>query len=106
MQAKKKKLNAGLKNIYEAQTIVSELDETVERNLDYLMSVNTLTGFLLIGIHKPTEALEFIRIAERIVFKLAEKQAIDKLSQLQIVSASYEHYQSQFKNSSEVVGAD
>ena len=53
MHASKRKFKTGLKAIYEAQTIVSELDETIERNLDYIMAVNTLTGFLLLGIHKP-----------------------------------------------------
>ena len=62
-----------MKAIYAAQTIVSELDETVERNLDYLMAVNTLTGYLLLSIDKPHEALEFITIAERIAYKLIEK---------------------------------
>ena len=62
-----------MKAIYAAQTIVSELDETVERNLDYLMAVNTLTGYLLLSIDKPLEALEFITIAERIAYKLIEK---------------------------------
>lgn len=36
------------------------------------MAVNTLTGFLLLSIQKPEEALEFIMIAERIVYKLIE----------------------------------
>lgn len=36
------------------------------------MAVNTLTGFLLLSIQKPHEALEFIMIAERIVYKLIE----------------------------------
>jgi hypothetical protein len=31
-----------------AQQIVTTLDETVERNLDYIISVNTLTSSLLI----------------------------------------------------------
>ena len=63
----------GLKAIYAARTIVLELDETVEHNLDYLMVVNTLTGYLLLSIDKPVEALEFITIAERIAYKLIEK---------------------------------
>ena len=50
MHAQKRKYKTGLKAIYAAQTIVSELDETVERNLDYIMAVNTLTGFLLLSI--------------------------------------------------------
>ena len=72
IHAQKRKYKAGLKAIYSAQTIVSELDETSERNLDYIMAVNTLTGYLLLSIEKPQEALEFILIAERIVYKLIE----------------------------------
>jgi hypothetical protein len=53
MHSKKRKFKTGLKAVYAAQTIVSELDETVERNLDYLMAVNTLTGYLLLMIDKP-----------------------------------------------------
>lgn len=63
----------GLKAVYSAQQIVSELDESVERNLDYLLSVNTLTGYLLISIDKPAEALEFIAIAEKICMRLIRK---------------------------------
>lgn len=37
------------------------------------MAVNTLTGYLLLSIDKPVEALEFITIAERIAYKLIEK---------------------------------
>lgn len=73
LHAKKKKYKTGLKAIYAAQTIVSELDETTERNLDYVMAVNTLTGYMLLTIEKPVEALEFITIAERIAHKLIEK---------------------------------
>jgi hypothetical protein len=36
------------------------------------MSINTLTGYLLLSIEKPVEALEFIQIAERIAFKLID----------------------------------
>lgn len=72
MHAKKKKLKTGLKANYAAQTIVSELDESVYRNLDYLMSVNTLTSYLLLLVKKPVEALEFIKIAERIALRLLE----------------------------------
>ena len=61
--------------MYAAQTIVAELDETVERNLDYLIAVNTLTGFMLLSIHKAQEALEFILVAERIAFMLIERCA-------------------------------
>ena len=70
MHAKKRKLRTGLKANYAAQTIVSELDENVQRNLDFLMSVNTLTSYLLLMVKKPVEALEFIKIAERISLRL------------------------------------
>lgn len=73
VHARKRKFKTGLKAIYAAQTIVSELDETVERNLDYLLAVNTLTGYLLLMIEKPDEALEFISIAERISVRLLEQ---------------------------------
>jgi len=72
--ASKKKFKGGLKAIYAAQTIVSELDETQERNLDYIMSINTLTAYLLLQIEKPQEALEFISIAERVAYKLISKE--------------------------------
>ena len=49
------------------------MDESVERNLDYLMAVNTFTAYLLILIEKPTEALEFLVMAERIAHQLVEK---------------------------------
>lgn len=39
------------------------------------MSINTLTGYLLLCIEKPAESLEFINIAERIAFKLIEKSS-------------------------------
>ena len=51
---------------------MSELDESVHRNLDYLMSVNTLTSYLLLLVKKPAEAVEFIKIAERIALRLLQ----------------------------------
>ena len=66
MDAKKRKYKAGLKVNYSAQTIVSELDESQNRSLDYLLSVNTLTSYLLLLVKKPKEAYEFINISERI----------------------------------------
>ena len=78
LHARKKKYKTGLKAIYAAQTIVSELDETTERNLDYVMAVNTLTGYMLLTIEKPVEALEFITIAERIAYKLIEKNVANR----------------------------
>ena len=53
IHSKKKKFKFGLKSLYAAQTIASELDETVERNLDYILAVNTLTAFLMLSIDKP-----------------------------------------------------
>ena len=47
-QARRKNYKSALKAIYSAQQIVSELDETVERNLDYLLSVNIISAYLLI----------------------------------------------------------
>lgn len=72
MDAKKKKFKTGLKVNYAAQTIVSELDENEHRSLDYLLSVNTLTSYLLLLVKKPSEALEFIKITERISIRLLE----------------------------------
>ena len=88
MHAQKKKYKTGLKAIYEAQAIVSELDETIERNLDYIMAVNTLTGLLLLSINKPAEALDFILIAERIVYKLIEMQNRERMRQSSVDDTS------------------
>ena len=44
------------------------------------MSINTLTGYLLLCIEKPAESLEFINIAERIAFKLIEKSSNNEAS--------------------------
>lgn len=68
MHAKKTKFKTGLKANYTAQTIVGALDESVSRNLDYLVSVNTLTAYLLLMIGKPKEAIEFIKVAQKIVY--------------------------------------
>lgn len=43
------------------------------------MAVNTLTAFLLLSIQKPLEAIEFIMIAERIVYRLIEQSSKNKL---------------------------
>jgi hypothetical protein len=72
MHCKRKRLRAALKINYTAQTIVSELDENEQRSLDYLMAVNTLTSYLLLLVKKPAEALEFIKITERIAMRLLE----------------------------------
>jgi len=89
MHAKKKKLKTGLKANYAAQTIVSELDENIFRNLDYLMSVNTLTSYLLLLVKKPVEALEFIKIAERIAYRLLENNSkMNSQKTLEIIGES------------------
>ena len=89
MHAKKKKLKTGLKANYAAQTIVSELDENIYRNLDYLMSVNTLTSYLLLLVKKPGEALEFIKIAERIAYRLLENNSkMNSQKTLEIIGES------------------
>jgi hypothetical protein len=41
--------------------------------LDYLLSVNTLTSYLLLLVKKPKEAFEFINISERISIRLLEE---------------------------------
>ena len=84
MHAKKNKVKAGLKANYAAQTIASALDDGVDRNLDYLLSVNTLTSYLLLLIRKPSEALEFIKIAESIALRLLESTNRD--GNLKVVS--------------------
>jgi hypothetical protein len=65
LYAKKDKLKTALKSIYQAQTIVSRLDETIERNLDYVIVVNMLTSFLLLKVNRAAEALEFIELADK-----------------------------------------
>jgi hypothetical protein len=64
---KKRRIKQGLKAVYQAQTICTSLDESNERNLDYLLSVNTLTAYLLLLTEKPLEALDFLVLAERAV---------------------------------------
>lgn len=41
--------------------------------MDYLLSVNTLTSYLLLLVKKPKEAFEFINISERISIRLLEE---------------------------------
>jgi len=69
---KKKRPKQGLKSIYHAQTIISVLLESVERNLDYLLAVNTLTGYLLLLADKPKEACEFLGLAEKVAHQMKE----------------------------------
>lgn len=59
------------------------------RNLDYLMSVNTLTSYLLLLVKKPVEALEFIKIAERIALRLLENNSkVNSQKTLEIIGES------------------
>ena len=60
LDIRKTKFKSALKANYTAQTILADLDESSDRNLDYLVSVNCLTSYLLLTIGKPNEALEFI----------------------------------------------
>lgn len=68
----------GLKCLFEAQTIVSSLPESPDRNLDYILSTNTLTAAILILIKKPSESLNFLKISQRLVLQmLAQKPITD-----------------------------
>jgi hypothetical protein len=69
---KKRRMKTGLKAVFLAQQITSQLDESVERNLDYVLAVNTLTGYLLLTIEKPNEAYEFLCVAERVATHLGK----------------------------------
>jgi hypothetical protein len=53
MDAKLGKFKPGLRANYTAHVIASELDETVPRNIDYLIAINTQTAYLLLVINKP-----------------------------------------------------
>lgn len=88
MHAKKGKFKMSLKANYAAQTIVAVLDEEQDRNLDYLLSVNTLTAYLLLQVKKPGEALEFIKIAERIAYRLLKNPVAAAAVDLAIIGES------------------
>lgn len=81
-QARRHKPKQALKCAFAAQQIVSELDETEERNLDYLVAVNTLTAYLLLSMGKPHEAMEFTLISERIIFRVVESTVAEAPSPL------------------------
>lgn len=57
LHCKSSRFKAALRVTYVAQTIVSELDDTQARSLDYLLAVNTLTGYLLLLCKKPQQAI-------------------------------------------------
>ena len=67
------------------------------------MAVNTLTGYLLLSIDKPIEALEFITIAERIAYKLIEKNLAT--SSTQDVDENVKAHPNNL-NSLEIIGED
>ena len=48
------------------------MDESVDRNLDYLLAVNTMTGYLLLLTERPKEACEFLILAEKVAFQLTD----------------------------------
>ena len=53
------------------------------------MSVNTLTSYLLLLVKKPVEALEFIKIAERIAYRLLENNSkMNSQKTLEIIGES------------------
>lgn len=83
LHARRTKFKTGLKANYTAQTIIADLDESVDRNLDYLVAVNTLTTYLLLVIGKPQEALEFVNTSQKFIFRLLE--AFVKLQQLETI---------------------
>jgi hypothetical protein len=80
LYSKKDKLKTALKAVYQAQTIVSRLDETKERNLDYVIVVNLLTSYFLLNVNRAAEALEFIELADNALqslIKITKKKSIE-----------------------------
>lgn len=49
------------------------LDDTDERNCDYLVAINFFTAYLLQLIGRLKESLNFVAVAERMLFKLLSK---------------------------------
>ena len=68
---KKRRPKSGLKAAYHAQTIIGTLDETNERDLDYMLAVHTMTGYLLLLSERPKEAFDFLELSERAAQKLS-----------------------------------
>lgn len=86
---KKRKPKSALKAVYSAQTIVAELDEAIERNLDYLLAVNTLTAYLLLLSEKPRDAVEFIDRADIICQRLLDAFTAESINNsIQLNSAN------------------
>jgi hypothetical protein len=46
------------------------LDDNEERNCDYLVAINFFTAYLLQQIGRLKESLNFVAVAERMLFKL------------------------------------
>lgn len=92
LYSRRKRSRAGLKSVFHAQTIVQSLDETNLRNMDYSLAVNTLTGYLLLQLEKPAEALEFFSMAEKLALHLSSCQAkgevVQKEETLDIIEES------------------
>jgi hypothetical protein len=72
MHLQRLRAKTALKSNHTAHKLVSVLDETNERNLDYMLSVNTMTAYLLLHSKKPNDALQFIQLAERLAFRLLD----------------------------------
>ena len=70
MQSKPPKIM--LSCLFTAQGITSSLDRNCPRNLDLIVSVNTLSALLLTKINRSDEALEFILAAESHLATLIE----------------------------------
>lgn len=49
---------------------MNSLDDTNERNCDYLLAINFFTAYLLQQIGRLRESLNFVAVAERMLFKL------------------------------------
>ena len=72
---------AALRALFPAQKLVSELDESSQRNFDYIVSVNCLTAFVLLRLQQPQDAVEFVGIAEKAILWILDRQSQDKKDQ-------------------------
>lgn len=53
-----------LVSLFEMQKMVSGLDETVPRNMDYILAVNTLTTYALIRIRRQDKVISFLEVSQ------------------------------------------
>lgn len=58
--------------LFAAIKIAAELDKEQPRNLDYILSTNALTAFVLLKLGKAKEAHEFIVLAEKVLIRLID----------------------------------